>query len=182
MFAFAVRLRRGKNKPEKEVIKKPDSSSAGVYVGAGFLLLFFGSLFLFFELYGHCGCSGDIVGYIMVTIGTFLVTFYCIKDLIQTIKDELFDDENIPENVDENDNISVISAVSDAKFFNNHLRDNNQFQDNLKPFLISRELDPINEEIKLDNIKDIRIIPCQSKISPKTLTYEYELPSVVVDT
>lgn len=175
MFAFAVRLRR-KKQPEKEVVKK-QATSNGVKVGGGFLLLFFGSLFIFFELVGKCHCSGDIIGYIMAITGSTLIIFFCIKDLIQTIQDE-----DIEESGDQDivDNESIGS--SDCNHGSDIYSDIGNCYDNFKPTLISRELSPINENVKLDNGKDVKIIPCLPKIHSRVLKTEYELPTVVVDT
>ena len=176
MFAFAVRLRR-KKQPEKEVIKK--STSAGVYVGAGFLLLFFGSLFIFFELVGKCGCSGDYIGYGMVTFGSLMILFYCVKDLIQTIRDEDADEDHDPEV----DNESIVSSElnQDSSKVGSNL-EANILSDMCKPTLISREVSPVNENVKLENGNDIKIIPCLPRIPSKVLRTKYDLPTVVVDT
>ena len=177
MFAFAVRLRR-KKQAEKEVVKK--STSVGVYVGTGFLLLLFGSLFIFLELVGKCGCSGDYVGYAMVTIGSTMVTYYCIKDLIQTIRDEDMD-EGVEGTDGDNESI-VSSELKYEQGDGTNSKGKNTMFDMYQPALISRDLSPVNEGVKLEVGKDIKIIPCLPRIPSRVLKTTYELPTVVVDT
>lgn len=183
MFAFAVRLRR-KNLPEEPVVVV-DSNKSGKLAVFGVLSIFFGSIFLFFELYGKCSCKLDWVGYSMIGVGMIMVSVQCINGLIVDYRESNKEDGG---NNDDQRSTSDIDEMErkiglDSKSLG--LNEKEMMFNIYRPVLLSRQLSPVNSELKLIGKQTIRVIKCNEKINSKLVmeanNYYNNLPAVVID-
>lgn len=166
MFAlFRRRRKQAQVVPEK--VRDPVSSAK--YVGGAFCLLFFGSLFLFLELFGKCGCSVDIFGYIMVAIGLFTLIYQCVKDILA----------DIPSDEDENDDDGQSVAETEI-----NTDPPETGADLFKAVRVSQFVSPENEKVELKEREEMKVLTISAKLPPNVHKY-YDtiiLPSLVVET
>lgn len=165
---FALFRRRRKNAqvvPEK--VRDPVSSAK--YVGGAFCLLFFGSIFLFLELFGKCGCSVDIFGYVMVTIGSFTLVYQCIKDLLA----------DIPSDEDDIDDDGISTVETDI-----NVAPPETGADLFKAVRMSQFVSPENEKVELKDREVMKVVTISAKLSPNVYKYHetINLPCLVVET
>lgn len=82
-------LIRNRKRPDAQVEAEVENQSIiGKVVVASVAAVLFGSIFLFFELYGKCGCSADVIGGFLLITGSLVLMLLCIKDLIDTVREE----------------------------------------------------------------------------------------------
>lgn len=86
MQGLLIRKRRTPDAPVEAEVE--NQSLVGKVVVASVAAVLFGSIFLFFELYGKCGCSADVIGGLLLISGSLVLTVLCIKDLIETMREE----------------------------------------------------------------------------------------------
>ena len=166
MFALFRRRRKGAQVvPEK--VRDPVSSAK--YVGGAFCLLFFGSLFLFLELFGKCGCSVDILGYVMVAVGVSTLIYQCIKDLLADIPSE--EDEN------DDDGISCVETEINTA-------PPETGADLFKAVMVSQFVSPENEKVELKDRELMKVVTISAKLAPNVYKFHEttNLPSLVVET
>lgn len=169
MFAL-FRRRRKAAQVVPDQVRDPVSSAK--YVGGAFCLVFFGSLFLFLELFGKCGCSGDIFGYIMVSIGTFTLIYQCIKDLAADISS---DEEDGNEDDDGLSTSTVETEINTAP---------ETGADLFRHVMVSQFLSPENEKVELKDREVVKVVTISAKLPPNVYKVHetINLPSRVVET
>lgn len=177
MFAYAVRLRR--KRPVKEARK--ETSFSGKVVAVGFMCTFFGSIFLFLELFGKCNCKLDVIGGSMLAFGLFVLTLKCLIDLCHDLwHDEEDAEVDVETAVDDVDTVSMYSQSMEPDQVDCNLNETCSLH---KPMLISREVSPVNSDIKLIGKEQFKVLPCVPKLNLKTIRESgYNLPAVVMDT
>lgn len=188
MFAFAVRLRRKDGAEKPPPPPDPVTSDSGKLFILGFLLVFFGGIFLFFELYGKCHCKMDFIGYAMISLGSLLIGLKCVGGLVEGFREdrqERWDKEDLENGNQNNQNKAKGKTRSNSQIVAAiNLKNNNGeigvFNLN-RPIMISRELSPDNCDLQLIGKQTIRVINCHDKIDPSCLKLSYNLPAVVVD-
>ena len=190
MQGFLIK-RRGHASAEESV----DGSSVGKQVAAAFAAVFFGSLFLFLELYGKCHCSLDLVGAGLLASGSAVLSYFCLKDLMLSgTEDEETQEEGdgdsssswpafVHSSRESGESRAPLLSTSTTPSATLIPDSNNNASDIFKPLLLSPEVSAENREtLQLPVGQEVAFLATEAPLDPRIRATRYNLPFVVVQT